>query len=111
MTPDPTGCDESDATCAHMRKSNTIRLVSASDAHHAGLTRCERRLKACSRHTNWTEIQFTNSSVNGHIGIHVLRTNRALTVLLGKVTVAHTQLPSVGFRSWSQFLAVSLQVT
>ena len=28
-----------------------------------------------------------------------------------KVKVAHTQLPSVGFRSWSRFLAVSLQVT
>ena len=27
------------------------------------------------------------------------------------VKVAHTQLPSVGFWSWSQFLAVSLQVT
>jgi len=28
-----------------------------------------------------------------------------------KVKVAHTWLPSVGFRSWSRFLAVSLQVT
>jgi len=28
-----------------------------------------------------------------------------------KVKVAHTRLPSVEFRSWSQFLAVSLQVT
>ena len=28
-----------------------------------------------------------------------------------KVNVAHTRLPSVGFRSWSRFLAVSLQVT
>ena len=27
-----------------------------------------------------------------------------------KVEVAHTRLPSVGFRSWSRFLAVSLQV-
>ena len=27
------------------------------------------------------------------------------------VKPAHTQLPSVGFRSWSRFLAVSLQVT
>jgi len=30
---------------------------------------------------------------------------------LVKIKVAHTRLPSVGFRSWSQFLAVSLQVT
>jgi len=28
-----------------------------------------------------------------------------------KVKVAHTRLPSVGFRSWSRFLAVSLQMT
>ena len=28
-----------------------------------------------------------------------------------KVKVAHTRLPSVGFRSWYRFLAVSLQVT
>jgi len=27
------------------------------------------------------------------------------------INVAHTRLPSVGFRSWSRFLAVSLQVT
>jgi len=27
------------------------------------------------------------------------------------VKLAHTRLPSVGFRSWSRFLAVSLQVT
>jgi len=30
---------------------------------------------------------------------------------LKKVKVAHTRLPSVGFRSWSRFLAVNLQVT
>jgi len=28
-----------------------------------------------------------------------------------KIKVVHTRLPSVGFRSWSRFLAVSLQVT
>ena len=28
-----------------------------------------------------------------------------------KVQGAHTQIPSIGFQSWSQFLAVSLQVT
>jgi len=31
--------------------------------------------------------------------------------LLKKVKVAHARLPSVGFRSWSRLLAVSLQVT
>jgi len=37
--------------------------------------------------------------------------NSARVKFLGKSTVAHTRLPSVGFRSWSRFLAVSLQVT
>jgi len=32
-------------------------------------------------------------------------------VRVKKAKVAHTRLPSVGFRSWSRFLAVSLQVT
>ena len=31
--------------------------------------------------------------------------------MLKKVKVAHTRLPSIGFQSWSWFLAVSLQVT
>ena len=30
---------------------------------------------------------------------------------VNKVEVAHSRLPRVGFRSWSRFLAVSLQVT
>jgi len=36
---------------------------------------------------------------------------RITTTVIKKVKVAHTQLLSVGFWSWSQFLAVSLQVT
>ena len=36
---------------------------------------------------------------------------RAAAPEIVKVKVAHTRLPSVGFRSWSRFLAVSLQVT
>ena len=32
-------------------------------------------------------------------------------LVIKKVKVAHTRLPSVGFRSWSRFLAVSLKVT
>ena len=39
-------------------------------------------------------------------------TPRPLFSLYGiKVKVANTRLPNVGFRSWSRFLAVSLQVT
>ena len=35
----------------------------------------------------------------------------SVKALIKKVKVAHTRLPSIGFRSWSRFLAVSLQVT
>jgi len=48
------------------------------------------------------------------IGIHVMikldSTVKSYTMKI-KVKVAHTQLPSTGFRSWSRFLVVSLQVT
>ena len=37
-------------------------------------------------------------------------TPRIYFSLSKKVNVAHTRLPSVGFRSWFRFLAVSLQV-
>ena len=43
-----------------------------------------------------SSVQFSSPTVN--------------TVLEGEIKVAHTRLPSVGFRSWSRFLAVSLQV-
>ena len=39
------------------------------------------------------------------------RRRTTITVLIKKVKVAHDRLPSVGFRSWSRFLAVSLQMT
>ena len=42
---------------------------------------------------------------------HSFETEKDTDIDLKKVKVAHTRLPSVGFRSWSRFLAVSLQVT
>jgi len=48
------------------------------------------------------------------VGLKANFTSRATGAVLRatkKVKVAHTRLPSVGFRSWSRFLAVSLQVT
>ena len=42
---------------------------------------------------------------------HLIRQNSLSLPVLKKVKVAHTRLPSVGFRSWSWFFAVSLQVT
>jgi len=47
------------------------------------------------RRTTRTELEFSDAGFIFH---------------LKKVKVAHTRLPSVGFRSWSRFLAVSLQV-
>jgi len=44
------------------------------------------------------------------LGPHV-RKGTCWTMRYFKVKLAHTRLPSVGFRSWSRFLAVSLQVT
>jgi len=44
--------------------------------------------------------------------IHFSRTWKVFENTIGSISkkVAHTRLPSVGFRSWSRFLAVSLQV-
>ena len=41
---------------------------------------------------------------------HIFRCVSLLKKVKVKVKVAHSRLPSVGFRSWSRFLAVSLQV-
>jgi len=46
------------------------------------VARRRRALKAYSQHTSWTKLQFENSSVNSLMGKHVLRINRALTVLV-----------------------------
>ena len=62
---------------------------------------------------------FSSRNRVRHVGLTVncgagASRKRSLTCLVrdrkGK-KVAHTRLPSVGFRSWSRFLAVSLQVT
>ena len=39
------------------------------------------------------------------------RPHRCCRLRIKRLKAAHTRLPSVGFRSWSRFLAVSLQVT
>jgi len=46
------------------------------------VARRRRALKAYSQHTSSTKLQFENSSVNSLMGKHVLRINRALTVLV-----------------------------
>ena len=50
----------------------------------------------------WTEQVYGNVYIGQHLKLlHYTK----------KIKVANTWLPSVGFRSWSRFLAVSLQVT
>jgi len=49
--------------------------------------------------------------VVGHSVGRPVQVGQAVALQLKKVKVAHTRLPSVGFRSLSRFLAVSLQVT
>jgi len=53
----------------------------------------------------WTDVTVWSGS-RLLLGFRV----RVTIMILQKVKVAHTRLPSVGFRSWSRFLAVSLQV-
>ena len=63
------------------RPCNRILFVSRSACCPACCYSLRSNLgKACSQRTSWTE--FANSAVNGRIGIRVLRTNRALTVLI-----------------------------
>jgi len=50
--------------------------------------------------------QLHNATANTHT-----HRNHSTSVKIKKSKVAHTRLPSVGFWSWSRFLAVSLQVT
>ena len=53
----------------------------------------------------WVDPLYSNNWPTSWI-LYLLFTNK-----VKKVKVAHTRLPSVGFRSWSRLLAVSLQVT
>ena len=60
-------------------------------------------------HTENKQLQLKPQSYT----VYTMRTNRPkwTQCTVKKVKVARTRLPSVGFQSWSRFLAVSLQVT
>ena len=81
--------------------------------HHEHGTGGRQSLNCCSWPllfvTNWRQFcsslpMDTGKQTDDCFVIHPRSPNK-------KVMVAHTRLPSVGFWSWSQFLAVSLQVT
>ena len=56
------------------------------------------KFRSCFQHQNETSVINSTRISNNWAAVK-------------KVKVAHTRLPSVGFRSWCRFLAVSLQVT
>jgi len=65
-----------------------------------------------------TVLKMSRQGQHGfHIGVYTKRSTGGHHQIGGKVwylkkvKVAHTRLPKVGFRSWSRFLTVSLQVT
>jgi len=50
--------------------------------------------------------------VGGMLSMNVFQCQKFCNCTIAKkVKLAHTRLPSIGFRSWSRFLAVSLQMT
>jgi len=55
-------------------------------------------------------VLYNQLSVNSPLCENVTSSTKPETHKSKKVKVAHTRLPSVRFRSWSRFLAVSLQV-
>jgi len=62
----------------------------------------------CSLNSSNAPLHWTRSQ---NVLANSMKIVKRVGVELEIVKVAHTRLPSVGFRSWSWFLAVSLQVT
>ena len=96
----------------HRPVDESVTWLSLS-LHHEHGTGCRQSLNCCSWPllfvTNWRQFcsslpMDTGKQTDDCFVIHPRSPNK-------KVKVAHTRLPSVGFWSWSQFLAVSLQVT
>ena len=72
---------------------------------HVDIGDWRRSVPAIRSAMTWNEHRWMRRHVSGHLPLppKKLLTNK-------KVKVAHTRLPSVWLRSWSRFLAVSLQV-
>ena len=81
----PTAANPQQPVCCRVTDKRTDRRTDTAKLHRP---LSERRI-------SWGD----NSSANKLLTRHK------------KVKVAHTRLPSVGFRSWSRFLTVSLQVS
>jgi len=112
-----------------MSEENKCPVVKWSNDAIADVSICTYAAAGRSRwlpyrwHTHWTRFrQGTSPTVVG--GNEKQRTEAVITTAFIhqqvaekhwnkniNTKVAHTRLPSAGFRSWSRFLAVSLQVT
>ena len=90
------------AYIAFYRRDNTYDPVSASVCHKSVFHRNGWTDRADLWHRDflWPVLHYLSWKFGYLQNIKIL-----------KVKVARTRLPSVGFRSWSRFLAVSLQVT
>ena len=66
---------------------------------------------------SWFKRWSGNKPTDGHERLYCVPSSLTRTVIIeyrqskGKGKSSHTRLPSVVFRSWSRFLAVSLQLT
>jgi len=79
------------------RESQVLLVTNLSSARHLR-TPVALTLKPRSQHVNWTVMQFTSSSVNSRVGIHVLRTKRPG---LAAVSVSiHTNYDADAFCNW-----------
>ena len=84
----------------------TVRWL-AAETHDRYLSFYCMYLIKCYNSTCYAVDCLYASAIDGTGGIGI----RPLYVVWTKGSLSHTRLPSVRFRSWSQFLAVSMQVT
>ena len=84
-----------------------IRLVHGSCRYRQNII-LHFQLLFTKDHQKSSQTHFTETSKKG---TNAWTTKTSRQTQESKKKVAHTRLPSVGFRSWSRFLAVSLQVT
>ena len=85
-------CSPSMATCCESSRSARTVSLPACYVHHVPVLLCA----------------VVNRAVKGPLLIYP---THMLSSMTGVKKVAHTRLQSAGFRSWSRFLALSLQVT
>jgi len=92
----------------HTEYACTRQVNSLKIANSKKVQRSRRVICSCTQ--NWTPFLIVHQNLK-KLWFSGLDEGPMPPLGTKKVKVAHTRLPSVGFRSWSRFLAVSLQVT